>query len=154
MDPQLWSIGYEQATWAQVRTALVAAGVTRVIDVRDLPLSRRPGFSKRQLAAGLAAAGIGYTHLRALGPPPAGRAAHRARDYQRFWQIVDDRLATAEAAHDLARAASLALETPTCLLCYEADPALCHRCRVGEILAGSHGFRVHHLAVDRSLKPA
>ena len=151
MDPQIWSIGYEQATWAQVRATLVAAGVTQVIDVRDLPLSRRPGFSKRQLAAGLEEAGIGYTHLRALGTPPAGRAAHRARDYGRFWQIVDERLATAEAAHDLARAAGLASAAPTCLLCYEADPALCHRCRVGELLGRSHGFRVHHLAVDRSL---
>jgi uncharacterized protein (DUF488 family) len=146
----LWSIGYEKTTWPRVRDTLLAAGVARVIDVRDLPLSRRPGFSKRQLAAGLEEAGMNYTHLRALGTPPEGREANRRRDWRRFWQIVDQRLATAEAALDLARAAGLATAEPCCLLCYEADPAICHRCRVADRLAASHGLTVQHLRVDPS----
>ena len=68
----LWTIGYEKTSWPDVLATLRAAGVAQVIDVRQLPLSRRAGFSKRQLAAGLAEAGIGYVHLRALGTP-AGR---------------------------------------------------------------------------------
>ncbi len=147
MARSLWTIGYEKAAFADFVATLRGAGVQTVIDVRDLPLSRRPGFSKRSLAAGLAEAGIGYAHLRALGTPPAGRAANRQRQWPLFWQIVDERLATTEAALDLDRAADLAGAAPSCLLCYEADPATCHRCRVGNILAGRHGFRVEHLRV-------
>lgn len=143
----LWSIGYEKAAFADVVSALRAAGVARVIDVRALPLSRRAGFSKRQLAAGLAEAGIGYSHLRALGTPPEGREANRRRQWPRFWEIVDAQLASTEAELDLGRAAALAAEAPSCLLCYEADPCICHRLRVGEILAERHGFALRHLAV-------
>ena len=147
MSPALWSIGYERAAWPDFVATLRAAGIGQVLDVRDLPLSRRPGFSKRQLAAGLAEAGIGYVHLRGLGTPPEGREANRRRQWKRFWAIVDARLATDEAEFDLRRAAALALDRPSCLLCYEADPCLCHRRRVGEILTARHGFAVHHLAV-------
>jgi uncharacterized protein (DUF488 family) len=143
----LWSIGYEKATWPDFLATLRAAGIARIIDVRDLPLSRRPGFSKRQLAAGLAEAGIAYTHLRVLGTPPEGREANRRRQWPRFWEIVDQRLATTEAEIDLRRAAELAAEAPSCLLCYEADACICHRLRVGEILSARHGFGVRHLAV-------
>ncbi len=136
MSPSLWTIGYEKASWAGVRDALLEAGIRRVIDVRDLPLSRRPGFSKRQLAAGLAEAGIAYTHLRALGTPAEGRAAHRRRDWPVFWASVEQRLATGEAALALVQASQLAAEAPSCLLCYEADPAICHRCRVAERMGG------------------
>ncbi len=141
MTLPIWTIGYEAASWAGVRGALQSAGIRRVIDVRDLPLSRRPGFSKRQLAAGLVEAGIAYTHLRALGTPPAGRAAHRQRDMEAFWRIVDAKLATTEAAVALAQAATLAAAEPTCLICYEADPATCHRCRVVQLI----GARPCHL---------
>ncbi len=143
----LWTIGYEKAAFDDFTATLQRAGVRTVIDVRDLPLSRRPGFSKRQLAAGLAAAGIGYAHLKALGTPAAGREANRRKQWPLFWQIVAARLATPEAAHDLERAAELAAAAPSALLCYEADPATCHRCRVGDRLAERHGFAVRHLRV-------
>ncbi len=126
--------------------ALHAAGVRRVIDVRDRPLSRRAGFSKRQLEAGLASAGLGYVHLQALGTPPEGREANRRRDWPRFWRIVEAKLATPEAEHALREAAALAAEAPSCLLCYEADWRICHRRRVAERLALRHGFAVTHLA--------
>lgn len=147
MSPSLWSIGYEKAAWPDVLATLQAVGVARVLDVRDLPLSRRAGFSKRQLAAGLGEAGIDYVHLRALGTPPEGREANRRKQWPRFWDIVETRLGTDEAQFDLRRAASLAEGRPSCLLCYEADPCFCHRRRVGEILAARHGFSVQHLTV-------
>ena len=147
MDRTLFTIGYEKATFPDFTAALGQAGVELVIDVRDLPLSRKPGFSKRQLAAGLAEAGMAYHHLRALGTPPEGRDANRRRQWPQFWEIVETRLATAEAALDLARAADLARRARACLLCYEADPATCHRCRVSALLAMRHGFQVEHLQV-------
>ncbi|MBV9521592.1 MAG: DUF488 family protein, partial [Alphaproteobacteria bacterium] len=64
---------------------------------------------------------------------------------------VDARLATAEAELALDQLAMLAAAAPTCLLCYEADWRICHRRRVGEILAARHGFALRHLAVDAAL---
>ncbi len=150
MTALLRTIGYERAAFSDFLTSLQAAGVSHVIDVRDLPLSRRPGFSKRQLAAGLQQAGLHYTHLRALGTPPEGREANRKRQWPEFWEIVERRLATPEAACDLSRAAALAASAPSCLLCYEADPSCCHRRRVGEFLARDHGFTIQHLMVQTS----
>jgi uncharacterized protein (DUF488 family) len=147
-DCTLFSIGYEKARLADVVAALKAAGVAALIDVRDRPISRRPGFSKRQLAAGLEEAGIRYVGLRALGTPPEGREANRRRHWERFWRIVDDKLATAEAEHALHEAAAIAAASPSCLLCYEADWRICHRSRVADILAARHGFTLRHLAVS------
>jgi uncharacterized protein (DUF488 family) len=60
---RIFTIGYEGATQAELIAALRAAGVARVIDVRAVPMSRKPGFSKNVLAAGLAEAGFDYVHL-------------------------------------------------------------------------------------------
>jgi uncharacterized protein (DUF488 family) len=143
----LYSIGYQQTLLPDVIATLSAAGVATLIDVRDRPISRRPGFSKRQLAAAIEAAGMGYVHLSALGTPPEGRLAGRRREWDRFWAIVDDKLGRPEAELDLQAAAQIAAAAPSCLLCYEADWQVCHRRRIAEILEARHGFAVCHLAV-------
>ena len=88
-----------------------------------------------------------YVHLAALGTPPEGRAANHRREWDRFWQIVEDKLASTEAELDLQQAAEIARAAPSCLLCYEADWQVCHRRRIAEILAARHGFEVRHLGV-------
>jgi uncharacterized protein (DUF488 family) len=142
----LFTIGYEKALLHEVVGALAAAGIATLIDVRDRPISRRPGFSKRQLAAAVEETGIDYVHLAALGTPPEGRLAGRRGEFERFWSIVDEKLSRPEAELDLRRAAAIAEAAPACLLCYEADWHNCHRRRVAEILAGRCGFLLHHLA--------
>jgi uncharacterized protein (DUF488 family) len=77
MRLKLFTIGYEGATMGEFLAALQAAGVERLIDVRAVPNSRRPGFSKTPLRNALAEVGIEYVHLRALGTPAAGREAAR-----------------------------------------------------------------------------
>jgi uncharacterized protein (DUF488 family) len=144
--PPLFTIGYEKARLDEVIAALREAGVASLIDVRDRPISRRPGFSKRQLAAALEEAGIRYVGLRALGTPPEGREAGRGGDWDRFWNIVEARLGSAEAELAFQEAAEVALSGPGCLLCYEADWRHCHRRRVAEILGSRHGFAVQHLS--------
>jgi uncharacterized protein (DUF488 family) len=144
---QIFTIGYEKATLADFLASLRQAGVKSVLDVRDLPLSRRPGFSKRQLAAELEEAGIAYHHLKGLGTPKEGRVAARLRQRERFWAIVEEKMATPAAEFDLQRAAELARERPSCLLCYEADHRQCHRLRVAEALEKRFGFEIRHLAV-------
>ena len=144
--PTLYTIGYEKARLADVVAALAAAGVATLIDVRDRPISRRPGFSKRQLAAAMEEAGIRYLHLQALGTPPEGREANRRRDWPRFWEIVEDKLGTAEAELALQDAAVVARHQASCLLCYDADWRHCPRRRVAELLAERDGFAVRHLS--------
>jgi uncharacterized protein (DUF488 family) len=145
--PPLYSIGYEKALLPDLIAALTAAGVAVLIDVRDRPISRRPGFSKRQLAATAEDASLRYVHLSALGTPPEGRLAGRRREWDRFWAIVDEKLARPEAELDLKQAAEIAAAAPSCLLCYEADWQVCHRRRIAEILEARHGFALRHLAV-------
>ncbi len=145
--PPLYSIGYEKALLPDVIATLTAAGVATLIDVRDRPISRRPGFSKRQLAAAVDEAGMRYVHLQALGTPSEGRLAGRHRDWDRFWAIVEEKLARPEAELDLQQAAEVAAAAPSCLMCYEADWQVCHRRRIAEILQARHGFAPHHLAV-------
>jgi uncharacterized protein (DUF488 family) len=139
----LYTIGYEKALLKNVLAALTMAGVTTLLDVRDRPISRRPGFSKRQLAAAIEDAGMRYVHLAALGTPPEGRLAGRRREWQRFWGIVEEKLARPEAELDLHRAAEIA--EASCLLCYEADWRVCHRRRIAEILTERRGFGIRHL---------
>lgn len=144
---KLYTTGYEKALLKDVISTLAAVRVATLIDVRDRPISRRPGFSKRQLAAAIEEAGMRYLHLRALGTPPEGRLANRRREWDRFWGIVEEKLARPEAELALQEAGEIAKAAPSCLLCYEADWQICHRRRVAEILAQRHGFAVSHLPV-------
>jgi uncharacterized protein (DUF488 family) len=124
---RIFTIGYEGATQAELIAALGAAGVRQVIDVRAVPLSRKPGFSKNVLAAGLKEADISYVHLKALGTPPAGREAARRGRMDELKRIYAVQLETPEAAAEAAQMIVLAEETPSALLCFERDPAQCHR---------------------------
>ncbi|WP_375248346.1 DUF488 family protein [Sphingomonas sp.] len=123
----IYTIGYEATTMAEFLAALTKAGVRRVIDVRALPLSRRPGFSKSSLAASLREAGIDYVHLKALGTPKRGRDAAKKGDVATLTEVYDAQLALPEAQAQAARMLSLAEEMPSALLCFERDPCHCHR---------------------------
>ena len=81
----LFTIGYEQAKSAAVIDELKCAKVGLIVDTRAVAASRRPGFSKRQLAAGLDEAGIGYLHLQKLGTPKEGRDAARSGNLARLF---------------------------------------------------------------------
>jgi uncharacterized protein (DUF488 family) len=147
MTRQLFTIGYERAGQSAVIAALKKARVGVVIDVRELPNSRRAGFSKNSLAASLGAAGIAYRHLKALGTPKAGREANRAKRWEEFWAIVDGALARPEARLALEEAAAIAAADRACLLCLEHDWRICHRARLADMLA-ARGFAIRHLSPD------
>jgi uncharacterized protein (DUF488 family) len=124
---RIFTIGYEATTQSDFVAALKAAGVERVIDVRAVPNSRRPGFSKTPLRNALAEEGIDYVHLRALGTPADGRAAARAGRHADLERIYSGQLQLPEAMVQAAEMVDLASEKPSALLCYERDPAGCHR---------------------------
>ena len=142
------TIGYEGGTVAGFIRALKDADVELVLDIRAAPVSRKKGFSKNQLAAHLADAGIGYRHLRGLGTPKRGREAARAGDVESFERIFLEHMEEPEALLDLGEAIALARAQPVCLLCLERDPKHCHRLIVGNRMAGESGQKLRHLFVE------
>jgi len=124
---RIFTIGYESTTVPEFIAALQSAGVKRVIDVRAVPNSRRPGFSKTPLRNALAEEGIDYVLLRALGTPADGRAAARAGRHEDLERIYAGQLEMPEAIAEGAQMIDLAKEKPSALLCYEREPPGCHR---------------------------
>lgn len=124
---RIFTIGYESTTVGEFLSALEQAGVKRVIDVRAVPNSRRPGFSKTPLSNTLKEVGIDYVHLRALGTPADGRAAARAGRHEELERIYAGQLELPEAIAQGAQMVDLARELPSAVLCYERDPSGCHR---------------------------
>lgn len=124
---QIFTIGYEGATQSELIATLKAAGVELLADIRAVPLSRRPGFSKNILANGLRDAGIAYVGLKALGTPPEGREAARRGDHARLASVYAGQLELPEAMVQGAQLREAAAERRTALLCFERDPNGCHR---------------------------
>ena len=116
-----------------------------LVDVRAIAASRRPGFSKTALANGLAEAGIGYLHLRALGTPAAGRAAARAGKVAEMRTIYAGQLETTEALVALEQLLDAAGERRAALLCYEREAADCHRSMLAERMLARRDFAVTDL---------
>lgn len=124
--PTLLTVGYEDAELGAFLDTLHAAGVTLLVDTRERAQSRRRGYSKTALGLALQDRGIGYHHLRALGTPPAIRKAYKLdRDFAALKVGYALHLATQGAALD--ELGALAARERVALLCYEVDPATCHR---------------------------
>ncbi len=147
MASELLTIGYEGCTIAGVLATLKAAGVGLLIDVRAVAASRKPGFSKRQLAASLDEAGIRYVHLQGLGTPKPGRDAVRAGHPERMVPIYHAHMRSDRAQADLAMATGMATDARACLLCFERDPATCHRRLVADMVSAETGQAVVDLTV-------
>ncbi len=147
MSAVLYTVGYEGTQADGFALALRAAGVGLVADVRAVAASRKRGFAKSALRAGLLGAGLDYAHLRTLGTPRAGREAARAGDAATMRRIFcAEVLETAEGAQALEDLVELARRQPVCLLCFERDPAGCHRRIIAERLTPL-GFRTVDLTV-------
>jgi uncharacterized protein (DUF488 family) len=144
---KLFTIGYEQAKSATIIDELKRARVGLIVDTRAVAASRRPGFSKRQLAADLDEAGIGYLHLQKLGTPKEGRDAARSGNLEKLFDIYEKHLATPQAREQLDELTAIVTSgQPVCLLCYERDVDHCHRKRIAELICERTGVRVEHLA--------
>lgn len=124
---RIFTIGYEATTMAEFIAALRKAGVERIIDVRAVPLSRRPGFSKNMLAASLKEAGIDYVLLKNLGTPKPGRDAAKKGDVATLERVYETQLGLPEAQAEAAQMRALAAEKPSALVCFERNPEHCHR---------------------------
>src|SRR3954447_15226394 len=143
---KLFTIGYEQTPPQSVLDELERTGVKLLVDVRAVASSRRPGFSKNQLAAGLDERGISYLHLRELGTPKEGRDAVRSGNVDTLHKIYAKHLKTPLAREELDALAEVVRKSgPVCLLCYERDHRHCHRQWIAEIIEERDGVKVENL---------
>jgi uncharacterized protein (DUF488 family) len=147
---KLFTIGYEQTPAKSVLDELESAGVKLLVDVRAVASSRRPGFSKNQLAAGLDERGISYLHLRGLGTPKEGREAARSGKFDALHRIYAKHLNTPQAKEQLDELTSLVMKSgPVCILCYERDHRRCHRQWIAEIIEQRDGIKIENLAAPQ-----
>ena len=147
---KLFTIGYEQTPAKSVLDELEQAGVKLLVDVRAVASSRRPGFSKNQLAAGLDQRGISYLHLRGLGTPKEGREAARGGKFDALHKIYAAHLKTPQAKEELDELSSLVKKSgPVCILCYERDHFQCHRQWIAEIIEDRDGVKIENLVAPQ-----
>ena len=147
---KLFTIGYEQTPAKSVLDELEAAGVKLLVDVRAVASSRRPGFSKNQLAAGLDERGISYLHLRGLGTPKSGRLAARSGDFATLHKIYSAHLKTVQAKEEMDELSALVKKSgPVCILCYERDHSHCHRHWIAEIIEDRDGVKIENLVAPQ-----
>jgi uncharacterized protein (DUF488 family) len=145
MTHVLYTIGYEAATLDDVIARLKTAGVKLVIDVRAVAASRRAGFSKTILRNSLEEEGIAYEHVRAIGTPKPGREAAKKGRIAEMEAIFADHMATPEAQDGLAKAAAIAMDQKSALLCFEACVSGCHRRILADSIQSQTGCEVQHL---------
>lgn len=142
----LATIGYQGASVADFLDALREAKVELLVDVRAVVSSRRPGFAKTALAANLEKAGIDYLHLRGLGTPAEGRAAARSGHPDEMRAIFAEHMKTEQAREDLDRLVEIVRAgRRVALLCFEADPAHCHRSIVADAVKRRVPVTIEHL---------
>jgi uncharacterized protein (DUF488 family) len=143
--PKLLTVGYEGRSLDELITELLDAGVERLVDVRELPLSRRRGFSKTALNDALRTAGITYVHVKALGNPKPNRERYWSGDVEGGAAAYRKHLNNGSRSTLVVLAESLGAD-PACLLCFERDHTACHRDVIVEALQGLRpDLAVRHL---------
>lgn len=147
----IFTIGYEGIDLARFIRLLAHNRIETVVDIREMPLSRKPGFSKTALRTALNLAGFEYVHLGVLGCPKDVRNQYRAdgnwaaykRGFMRY-------LSTQESA--VAELSAMANSSNCALLCFEADYNFCHRSMVADAVAAVSGARIKHIAIAQPAK--
>lgn len=159
---ELMTIGYEGMSLREFLDVLKRCGVTMLVDVRELAISRKPGFAKAALSAALEKQGIKYEHLVSLGCPRDTRHNYREDgDWARYTRKYKAYLETQEAT--MGQLWKLMQEERCCLMCFEADYNFCHRAFIAErmVTRAEAPIKAHHLTgpmtgrvVRRELVPA
>lgn len=149
MSTQLFTIGYEGANLAAFLACLERNAVECLLDIREIPFSRKRGFSKTPLSRALEERGIRYVHFKELGSPGSVREELKlSRDYGKFFREIEKYLAT--QAEGIERAYGYVGRMTCCLMCYEKLAAMCHRKIVASKIKerDGKGLEVRHLKVD------
>jgi uncharacterized protein (DUF488 family) len=155
----LWTIGHSTRPAGELIGMLHQAEVDLLVDIRSVPRSRaNPQFNRETLPASLAAAGIAYCHLPALGGL-RGRRRDGMASPNNLWRSGAFRNYADYAATDpafrrgLDELLALARDHRTAIMCAEAVWWRCHRRIVTDyVLTAGIGVR-HILGPDR-IEPA
>ena len=142
--PSLFTFGYEGMTIEAFIKRLIDARVSLIVDVRERPISRKPGFSSRTFRDHLASAGVGYMHEPVLGCPKQVREKYRNdgdwAEYTRGFLAHLDSVTT-----EIRKLVTTSRENRVCLVCFEEDFSGCHRTYVARAVAAAGGPAVRHL---------
>ena len=131
---RVYTFGYEGLDIATFIATLRANGVQTIVDVRELPLSRKKGFSKSAFSAALSEAGVAYLHMPALGCPKPIRDRYRAdQDWAAYTRDFLAYIDTQDAP--VRELVKISKSTTACLVCFEADYTMCHRTYVARAAA-------------------
>ena len=143
----VYTLGYEGAILSDFIRTLLDNKISLLLDVRELPQSRKPGFSKGMLSKALEDAGIVYRHVKQLGDPKPGRDAARQGAMEQFRSIFNKHLDLEESQRALQQVASEASTGTIALMCYERIAHNCHRSLVAQQLLNFNYFDIVHLDV-------
>ncbi|WP_024302562.1 DUF488 family protein [Pseudogulbenkiania sp. MAI-1] len=144
---KIFTIGYEGANVGDFIETLKEAEVDVLLDIREMPLSRKAGFSKTALSMLVTCAGLEYRHIRALGAPKDVRNNLKATgDWVQYFKDFDAYLVSQQ---DIMIQLSSEINGNIALMCYERDPKQCHRSSVARELGVLTGSRPVHLGVRR-----
>lgn len=141
---KLYTIGYEGLSMPAFLQSLQEHGIQTIIDVRQYPLSRKPGFSKSRLHSYLSEINISYEHFQALGCPKYIRQAYKENaDWRSYCEQFNAYLESQDdSLHELS---CLSQESDCALLCFEADHHFCHRSLIAEAIHQRSGKFIGHI---------
>lgn len=145
---RLFTIGYEGSTLEDFLITLDKANIDVLLDVRELPMSRRKGFSKTALSEALSARDINYRHEKSLGSPKFIR--HKLREngnYKAFFRSFNNHL---KMHREILQKLSEELSGNVALMCYEKDHLRCHRISVVDALSEILDLTPVHLEVTHN----
>jgi uncharacterized protein (DUF488 family) len=146
MNRKLYTIGYTGFTLDEFIVQLDQSGIECLIDIREIPISRKRGFSKSALRERLEESGITYRHFRLLGSPRSLRhEVRRTENFDKFFLSVSHHLAEAESQTQVAEAIETARNARSCLMCCCSDWQFCHRKCVVDAITKATYFAVEHL---------
>jgi uncharacterized protein (DUF488 family) len=150
----IWTIGHSTRTIEEFLALLAVYRVETIADVRSFPGSRKyPHYGQQALAATLAAHGLGYAWLPALGgrrraSPDSPNTAWRNAAFRGYADYMD----STAFKQGMIRLLDLANGLRTALMCAEAVWWRCHRALIADALC-VHGIEVVHILDSRHSTP-
>lgn len=142
----VFTIGYEGLSIESFTALLSKNKINTIVDIRELPLSRKPGFSKKALTNHLKLSGIAYVHMIKLGCPKNVRNAYKEDgDWAHYTKGFVAHLQEQDSA--ISELSALVRSSNCALPCYEADYNYCHRSMVAKAVSKLSGIEIQHLQI-------
>lgn len=143
---EIFTIGYGGLSQDEFISNLLHFNIECLIDIRELPISRKQGFAKTALRNRLEAEGIEYQHFRMLGSPKIHRhEVRQSKNYRKFFSAMNHHLAQPQAVDDIKSVVNISNSMRCCLMCYCPNWEKCHRRSVIEAIGQNNSIRFSHI---------